>query len=44
MDTERLFGLGLKPALTTSELAEYLGVNEQAIYDLPTDGRGPSGI
>ncbi|HYI32239.1 MAG TPA: helix-turn-helix domain-containing protein [Glaciibacter sp.] len=30
--------------LTTSELAEYLGVQVQAIYDLRTDGRGPSGI
>ncbi|MCU1639208.1 MAG: hypothetical protein JWL94_1855 [Microbacteriaceae bacterium] len=44
MDTERLFGLGLEPVLTTSELADYLGVNVQAIYDLHTDGRGPSGI
>ena len=44
MDTERLFGLGLEPVLTTSELAEYLGVQVQAIYDLRTDGRGPSGI
>jgi excisionase family DNA binding protein len=30
--------------LTTSELAEYLGVQAQAIYDLRADGRGPSGI
>lgn len=44
MDTQRLSGLGLEPVLTTSELAEYLGVNVQAIYDLRTDGRGPSGI
>jgi excisionase family DNA binding protein len=44
MDTERLSGLGLEPVLTTSELAEYLGVTVQAIYDLRTDGRGPSGI
>ncbi|TFB97875.1 AlpA family transcriptional regulator [Cryobacterium sp. HLT2-28] len=44
MDSERLFGLGLEPVLTTSELAEYLGVHVQAIYDLRTDGRGPSGI
>ena len=44
MDTERLFGLGLEPVLTTSELAEYLGVHVQALYDLRTDGRGPSGI
>lgn len=44
MNTEILSGLGLEPVLTTSELAEYLGVHVQAIYDLPTDGRGPSGI
>ena len=44
MDTQQLIGLGLEPVLTTSELAEYLGVNVQAIYDLRTDGRGPSGI
>ena len=44
MDTERFLGLGLEPMLTTSELAEYLGVHVQAIYDLRTDGRGPSGI
>ncbi|TFD67720.1 tyrosine-type recombinase/integrase [Cryobacterium ruanii] len=30
--------------MTTSELAEYLGVQAQAIYDMRTDGRGPSGI
>ncbi|MBG6213448.1 excisionase family DNA binding protein [Cryobacterium sp. CAN_C3] len=44
MDNERLLGLGLEPLLTTSELADYLGVHAQAIYDLRTDGRGPSGI
>ncbi|WP_308196459.1 helix-turn-helix domain-containing protein [Cryobacterium zhongshanensis] len=44
MDNKHLFGLGLEPVLTTSELAEYLGVHVQAIYDLRTDGRGPSGI
>ena len=44
MDTEKLLGLGLEPVLTTSELAEYVGVHVQAIYDLRTDGRGPSGI
>ncbi|KQM84632.1 helix-turn-helix domain-containing protein [Agromyces sp. Leaf222] len=44
MDTERFIGLGLEPVLTTSELAEYLGVHVQAIYDLRTDGRGPAGI
>lgn len=44
MNTERLSGLGLEPVLTTSELAEYLGVHVQAIYDLRADGRGPSGI
>jgi excisionase family DNA binding protein len=44
MDTQRLSGLGLEPVLTTKELAEYVGVQVQAIYDLRTDGRGPSGI
>lgn len=40
MDKQRIAGLGLEPVLTTSELAEYLGVHVQAIYDLRTDGRG----
>jgi excisionase family DNA binding protein len=44
MDISTFSGLGLEPMLTTSELAEYLGVRAQAIYDLRTDGRGPSGI
>lgn len=44
MDNERLSGLGLEPVVTTSELAEYLGVHVQAIYDLRNNGRGPSGI
>ncbi|SDS84843.1 helix-turn-helix domain-containing protein [Microterricola viridarii] len=44
MNTDRLAGLGLEPVLTTSELAEYLGVHVQAIYDLRADGRGPSGM
>ena len=35
---------GLEPILTTSELAEYLGVQEQAIYGPRTGGRGfPAG-
>ncbi|MGI9824378.1 helix-turn-helix domain-containing protein [Agromyces sp. Marseille-Q5079] len=44
MNSERLSGLGLEPMLTTSELAEYLGVHVQAIYDLRSDGRGPAGL
>jgi len=44
MDSERFSGLGLEPMLTTSELAEYLGVHVQAIYDLRADGRGPTGV
>ncbi|MDJ0337156.1 helix-turn-helix domain-containing protein [Cryobacterium sp. PH31-O1] len=44
MDAASLSGLGLEPVLTTSELAKYLGAQVQAIYDLRTDGRGPSGI
>ena len=31
----------VRTMLTTSELAEYLGVQAQAIYDLRADGRGP---
>lgn len=44
MDNQSLSGLGLEPVLTASELAEYLGVHVQAIYDLRTEGRGPSGF
>ena len=44
MDIECLSGLGLEPILTTSELAEYLGVHVQAIYDQRAAGRGPAGI
>ena len=44
MDTQTLSRLGLDPVLTPSELAEYLGLQPQAIYDMRTDGRGPSGI
>ena len=44
MDIERISRLGLEPVLTTSELAEYLGVHVQAIYDLRAAGRGPAGI
>ncbi|MDJ0378001.1 helix-turn-helix domain-containing protein [Cryobacterium sp. PH31-L1] len=44
MDTHTLSRLGLEPVLTTSELAEYLGVHVQAIYDLRNDGRGPTGF
>ena len=44
MNAESLLGLGLEPVLTTSELAEYLGVHVQAIYDLRANGRGPSGF
>lgn len=44
MNSAHLAGLGLEPMLTTSELADYLGVHVQAIYDLPTDGRGPAGL
>ena len=44
MDIERTAALGLEPLLTTSELADYLGINVQAIYDLRCDRRGPAGI
>ena len=36
VDSERFPGLGLEPMLTTSELAEYLGVNVQTIYEVRT--------
>ena len=44
MNREQLAELGLERMLTTSELADYLGVKVQAIYDLRADGRGPAGI
>lgn len=44
MDVEQLKALGLEQMLTTSELAEYIGVNVQALYDLRADGRGPAAI
>ena len=44
MDIERLSGLALEPILTTSELAEYLGVHVQAIYDLRAAGQGHASI
>ena len=44
MDSERHYGLGLEPVLAIGELAEYLGVQALAIYNLRTDGRGPFGI
>ena len=44
MNSEQLSGLGLEPMVTTSELAEYLRVDVQAIYDLRTHSRGPKGV
>lgn len=44
MDIQRTAALGLDPLLTTSELADYLGVQVQAIYDLRSAGRGPTGV
>lgn len=35
---------GLEKMLSTRELAEYLGVQPQAIYDLRCDGRGPRAV
>ncbi|MEU1970890.1 helix-turn-helix domain-containing protein [Microbacterium sp. NPDC019599] len=35
---------GLDEVLTTSELAEYLGVKPQVIYDLRRTGEGPRGF
>ena len=42
MDTERALALGLEPLLTTSELADYLGLRVQAIYDMRCDGEAPN--
>lgn len=44
MDRDQWGECGLERLLTTSELAEYLGLKVQAIYDLRTTGRGPVGI
>ena len=44
MNPFQLLEIGLERMLTTSELAEYLGVKVRAIYDLRADGRGPAGI
>lgn len=44
MNSEQLSGLGLEPMVTTSELAEYLRVDVQAIYDLRFHHRGPNGV
>lgn len=41
MNSDQLSGLGLEPMVTTSELAEYLRVEVQAIYDLRLHDRGP---
>ena len=35
---------GLEEVLTTSELAEYLKVTRQVIYDLRHAGQGPRGV
>ncbi|MFU8945483.1 helix-turn-helix transcriptional regulator [Mycetocola zhadangensis] len=35
---------GLERLISTRELAEYLGVAPQAIYDLRTAGRGPRAV
>lgn len=37
-------GSGLPPVLTTSQLAAFLGVPLQTIYDLRHAGRGPRGL
>jgi excisionase family DNA binding protein len=44
MDIEKAVEFGLDPLLTTSELADYLGVKVQAIYDLRCHGGGPAAI
>lgn len=44
MDRNQLSALGLEQMLTTRELADYLGVKVQAIYDLRSEGRAPVAI
>ncbi|WP_456847474.1 helix-turn-helix transcriptional regulator [Cellulomonas sp. P5_C6] len=43
MDTN-LATSATEPAMTLSELAAYLSVSNQALYDLPSQGRGPRGF
>jgi len=43
MDTN-LVTPATEPAMTLSELAAYLSVNPQALYDLRSQGRGPRGF
>jgi predicted DNA-binding transcriptional regulator AlpA len=42
--TDKTAGLGLEPMCSTSDLATYLGVPPQTIYDLRCAGRGPRAI
>lgn len=42
MDTNQLLGTG--PTMTLTELADYLSVSNQALYDLRSRGRGPRGF
>ncbi len=42
--TDATINTGLEKMLSTRELAEYLGVAPQAIYDLRCDGRGPRAV
>ena len=41
MDTEQLSLWGLEPFMSVDELANYLGVPKQTIYDWRVNGKGP---
>lgn len=44
MSDSRTVPAGLEPLLTTRQLADYLDLDVQAIYDLRCHHRGPHGI
>lgn len=44
MDTDSTFHDATEPVLTLSELAAYLLVGVQTLYDLRSKGRGPRGF
>ena len=44
MTTDITTGRGLEPLMNIEELAEYLGVPVQTLYDLRAQGRGPRGF
>lgn len=44
MDTHDITRLGLEQLLSIEDLAAYLGVPRQTIYDWRVDGRGPRAL